>query len=220
MAEEGAIKGAKEAKGEEGFEPVVKRSSKRLARKEHQREIEREREEKEAQAREGKDSLRQHQARTKAARGHHGGARQIGGRGRGGGAAQGGRGKLAGGRGRGRSPGLGRGKPVGRGGGGASAAQHPPKRMTLKEYGDGEGGREWVLDIACGRCGIPQHPTGTVKECPIGGGVVCCQGGFERGCNPVDGRAFFRAMYHEVVDPENPFHAVGLWNDWLDQLEH
>ena len=64
----------------------MKRASKRLAKKERQREVERERAEKEAQAREEarRDSLRQHQAMAKAARGHHGGARQLGGRGRGG----------------------------------------------------------------------------------------------------------------------------------------
>ena len=81
--------------------------------------------------------------------------------------------------------------------GGASAAQHPPKWITLKEEGD-----EWVLNVACGRCGIIQHPTGTVKECPVGGCHVRCQGRFVRGCNPVDGKAFFRAMYEELVNPD------------------
>ena len=41
--------------------------------------------------------------------------------------------------------------------------------MTLREHVDERGGKEWVLDLACERCGIAQHPTGTVKECPIGG---------------------------------------------------
>ena len=91
--------------------------------------------------------------------------------------------------------------------------------MMLKECGDGEGGREWVLDVACVRCGIVQHPTGTVKECPIGGCHVCCQGGFARGCNPVDGKAFFRAMYEEeLVNSSNPFQVINAWNNWLNQL--
>ena len=38
------------------------------------------------------------------------------------------------------------------------------------------------------------------------------------GCNPVDGKAFFRAMYEELVNPSNPFQVVNAWNDWLDQL--
>ena len=91
-------------------------------------------------------------------------------------------------------------------------------RMTLREHGGKEDGKEWVLDLACGRCGIVQHPTGTAKECPIGGCHVCCQGGFERGCNPVDGKAFFRAMYEELVSPPNPLQVVNAWQDWLDQL--
>ena len=53
----------------------------------------------------------------------------------------------------------------------------------------------------------------------IGGCHVCCQEGFVRGCNPVDGKAFFRAMHEELVNPDNPFRTVGAWQDWLDQLE-
>ena len=79
-------------------------------------------------------------------------------------------------------------------------------------------GNEWILDIACGICGIAQHPTGTVKECPIGGCHVCCQGGDVRGCNPVDGKAFFMALYDELVKPGNLFQRIDPWNDWLDQL--
>ena len=76
-----------------------------------------------------------------------------------------------------------------------------------------------VLDVACGKCGIVQHPTGTVKGCPIGGCQVCCQGGFVRGCNPVDGKAFFMALYDELVEHDNPFQMIDPWNDWLVQLE-
>ena len=76
-----------------------------------------------------------------------------------------------------------------------------------------------ILNVACERCGIVQHPSGTVKECPIGGCHVCCQGGFERGCNPVDGKAFFMALYDELVEHANPFQKIDPWNDWLDQLE-
>ncbi|CAN0104251.1 unnamed protein product [Heterosigma akashiwo] len=95
-------------------------------------------------------------------------------------------------------------------------------RMTLREHGGWETGKEWVLDLACGRCGIVQHPmmhTGTVKECPIGGCHVCCQGGSGRSCNPVDGKAFFKALYDELVEHDNPFQRIDPWNDWLDQLE-
>ena len=41
-----------------------------------------------------------------------------------------------------------------------------------------------------------------------------------RGYNLVDGKAFFRAMYDELINPDNPFRTVGAWNDWLDQLEY
>ena len=44
------VQGAKEAKDEEGFELVVRRASRRLAKKERQRELKRERAEKGAQA--------------------------------------------------------------------------------------------------------------------------------------------------------------------------
>ena len=62
------VQGAKEAKDEEGFEPVVTRASQRLAKKERQRELERERAEKGAQAKDEarRDSLRQHQVMAKA----------------------------------------------------------------------------------------------------------------------------------------------------------
>ncbi len=54
---------------------------------------------------------------------------------------------------------------------------------------------EMVLDVACGKCGIVQHPTGTIKECPMEGCHVCCQGGDGGGCNLEDGKAFFTAIY-------------------------
>ena len=40
-----------------------------------------------------------------------------------------------------------------------------------------------------------------------------------RGCNPVDGKAFFMALYDELVDHDNPFQIIDPWNDWLAQLE-
>ena len=80
-------------------------------------------------------------------------------------------------------------------------------------------GKEWILEVACRSCGIAQHPTGTVKECLIGGCHVCCKGGDARGCNLEDGRTFFRALFKELVgDVENPFQVVGAWQDWQDQL--
>ena len=48
---------------------------------------------------------------------------------------------------------------------------------------------------------------------------ICCQGGFTRGCNPVDGKAFFIALYDELVEHDNPFQKIDPWNDWLVQLE-
>jgi len=204
------LRGAEEGKGEEGFQPVVRRSSKRLAKKELQREKERERVGREAQAKEEarKDSLRQHQAMAKTARGHLGGARQTGGRGRGGMHFAQGRAKLVGGRGRGNGPGRGRGQSVARGG------THQRARIKSRD------GRVWTLEVACGSCGIAQHPTGTVKECPVGGcRHVCCKGGDARGCNYEDGRIFFRDLFNELVpDPANPFEVCGAWQKWLDQL--
>ena len=83
-------------------------------------------------------------------------------------------------------------------------------------------GNEWildVLDVACGSCGIAQHPTGTVKECPVGGCHVCCKGGDARGCNYEDGRIFFRALFKKLVkNPANPFEVVTAWQGWRDQL--
>ena len=115
-----------------------------------------------------------------------------------------------------------RGHSVGRGEGGTSAARRPPRRATLREFVPHElekrKGKEWVLDIACEGCGIAQHPTGTVKGCPIRGCHVCCQGRFGRGCNMEDGKAFFRALYEELVKPDNLFQVDPL-NDWVDQLE-
>ena len=63
------VQGTKEAKDEEGFEPVVKRASRRLAKKERHMELERDWAEREAQAKEEarQDSLRQHQAMAKEA---------------------------------------------------------------------------------------------------------------------------------------------------------
>ena len=78
-------------------------------------------------------------------------------------------------------------------------------------------GNEWILDVACGSCGIAQHPTGTVKVCPIGGCHVCCKGGDARGCNLADGRAFFRAIFEELLNLSNPFEVVTAWQGWLDQ---
>ena len=219
------LRSAVEEKGEEGFEPVVRRSSKRLAKKERQREIELERVKKEAQAKEEtrKDSLRQHQAMAKAARGRLGGARQLGGRGSGGMTGARGKGRTAGGRGRGMHPGRGRGHSAARGGAGTSVARRPPRRITLREFVPHElekrEGKKWVLDLACENCGIAQHPTGgTIKECPVGGCHVCCPGRFESGCNYDGGKAFFLALYDELVEHNNVFQRIDPWNDWVDQV--
>ena len=108
------------------------------------------------------------------------------------------------------------------GGGGTSAARRPPWRITLREFVPHEQetreGKEWILDLACEGCGIAQHPTGTVKECPIGGCHVCCQGRFGRGCNMEDGKAFFMALYDELVEHDNGFQRIDPWNNWVDQL--
>jgi len=202
------LRGAEEGKGEEGFQPVVRRSSKRLAKKKLQREKERERVGREAQAKEEarKDSLRQHQAMAKTARGHLGGALQTGGRGRGGMHFAQGRAKLVGGRGRGNGPGRGRGQSVARGG------THQRARIKSRD------GRVWTLEVACGSCGIAQHPTGTVKECPVGGCHVCRKGRDAGGCSYEDGRLFFRALFNELVDPGNPFEVGTPWQAWKDQL--
>ena len=40
-----------------------------------------------------------------------------------------------------------------------------------------------------------------------------------RGCNPADGRAFFMALYDELVEHDNPFQMIEPWNGWLVQLE-
>ena len=33
-----------------------------------------------------------------------------------------------------------------------------------------------------------------------------------------DGRAFFMALYDELVEHDNGFQRIGPWNDWVDQL--
>ena len=33
-----------------------------------------------------------------------------------------------------------------------------------------------------------------------------------------NGKAFFRALYDELVEPDNPFQVIDPWNDWVDQL--
>ena len=68
------------------------------------------------------------------------------------------------------------------------------------------------------KCGIAQHPTGTVKECPVGGCHVCCPGRFESGCNYDGGKAFFLALYDELVEHNNVFQRIDPWNDWVDQV--
>ena len=34
-----------------------------------------------------------------------------------------------------------------------------------------------------------------------------------------DGKAFFRALYEELVKPDNLFQVIDPLNDWVDQLE-
>ena len=75
-----------------------------------------------------------------------------------------------------------------------------------------------MLEVACGKCGIVQHPTGTAEGCPIGGCHVCCQGGEGRGCNLEDGKAFFKAMYAERANPRSQFQVINAWRDWVDLL--
>ena len=75
-----------------------------------------------------------------------------------------------------------------------------------------------VLDVACGKCGIVQHPTGTIKECPIGGYHVCCQCGEGGGCSLEDGKAFFTAMYVELANPRTQFDVKCTLQYWLAKL--
>ena len=214
------LRSAVEEKGEEGFETVVRRSSKRLAKKEHQRQIERERVKKEAQAKEEtrKDSLRQHQAMAKAARGRLGGARQLAGRGSGGmTGTQGGKGRTAGGRGRGMHPGRGQGHPAARGGAGGRPGE-PASPLSAK-IGTIE------FEVACGKCGIAKHPqeieiSGMVfRKCPTGGCHVCCRRGDRGGgCTMQGGRAFFDKMMYEIYECPSEKWVEDRWRSWRTQL--
>jgi len=214
------LRSAVEEKGEEGFEPVVRRSSKRLAKRGLQREMERERVQKEAQAKEEarKESLRQHQAMAKAGGGRLGGARQLAGRGTGGRTGTRGKGRTAGGRGRGMHPGRGQGHSAARGGAGGRPGE-PASPLSAK-IGHME------FEVACGKCGIAKHPQeieflGEVfNKCPTSGCHVCCRtGGSERGCTMQGGRAFFVNMLREVY-PYNPTEkwVDDQWQSWRTQL--
>ena len=33
-----------------------------------------------------------------------------------------------------------------------------------------------------------------------------------------DGKAFFMALYDELVEHDNGFQRIDPWNDWVDQL--